>query len=141
MNKKLRLLLIEDSDNDAALLLRHLQKNAYEIAHERVQTPEEMRDALQKEWDLVICDYAMPRFNAPTALSILKDAGRDLPFLVVSGTIGEETAVEMMRTGAHDYLMKDKLMRLIPAIERELREAKNRIRRNEAELALYESEE
>src|SRR5258706_385013 len=114
--KPLRILIVEDSQDDALLLLRDLKHIGYEIAYERVDTKEAMQSALRREkWDVVISDYAMPNFNALDALSILKQSGLDLPFLVVSGTIGEETAVETMKAGAHDYLMKGKLQRLLPA--------------------------
>ncbi len=142
MPKRLRLLLVEDTENDAALLLRHLKQSQYDVRHERVDTAEAMQAALDKgEWELVICDYSMPTFDALKALALLRKSGRDLPFLIVSGTIGEDTAVEAMKAGAHDYLMKDKLMRLGPAIERELRDANSRAQRIQAELSLYESEE
>ncbi len=138
----LRVLIVEDSVHDTELLLRDLRRTGYVVTHERVDTRTAMLNALEKsEWDIVISDYQMPHFNALEALAILKDSERDLPFLVVSGAIGEETAVEAMRAGAHDYLMKGKLQRLLPAIERELREAKIRAQRAETELALYASEE
>lgn len=142
MKKTLRLLIVEDSPDDAALLLRHLQRSDYEIVLERVDTAEAMQAALDKApWDAVICDYAMPRFNALEALALLKKSEHDYPFIIVSGTIGEETAVEAMRTGAHDYLMKGNLLRLLPTIEREMREATVREKRAEADLALYQNEE
>ena len=96
-SKFLRILIIEDSDNDAQLLLRDIKRLGYEVEYERVETPEEVRSALtNKTWDIVICDYSLPRLDAPTALSILKASNLDLPFIIVSGTIGEETAVSAL---------------------------------------------
>lgn len=142
MSQPLRVLIVEDSEDDALLLVRRLQKAGYELNWERVDSPEDMRSALDlKTWDLVITDYVMPGFNALEALEILNQKGLDIPRIVVSGTIGEETAVATMRAGASDYLMKDNLQRLIPAIERELRDAEIRKERRRAQEALRESEE
>ena len=91
--------------------------------------------------DIIISDYKLPQFNAPAALALLQETGLDIPFIVVSGTIGEETAVELMKAGAHDYVMKDKLTRLVPAIQRELDEAQVRRERKQTETALRQSEE
>jgi signal transduction histidine kinase len=102
----------------------------------RVETHAQLVDALEHPWDVVISDYVMPTFSAPAALKILKQRGVDLPFIILSGAIGEETAVAAMRAGAHDYLMKDNLTRLVPAIEREVNEAANRRDRKRAEQAL-----
>ncbi len=127
----LRLLLVEDSADDAVLLVQALRRAGYEITHRRVDTPEEMRTALEQEpWDLVLADYFMPRFSGLAALGILREKGLDLPFIIVSGCIGEDAAVEAMKAGAHDYVMKDHLKRLVPAVERELREARVRRDRN-----------
>ena len=123
----LRALLIEDVESDAALVVRQLTKSGYEVDWERVECAGQMRAALEKrDWDVIIADYQLPAFNAPAALAILRQAGLDLPFLVVSGHIGEEAAVELMRAGAQDYVMKANLARLGPAMERELREARMR---------------
>ncbi len=123
----IRAIIVEDSEDDLLLLLRALKKGGYEIIYTRVETSEDLEKALTDEsWQLVISDHAMPRFSAPEALQVTKESGRDLPFIIVSGTIGEEIAVEAMRSGAHDYIMKDNLARLAPAIERELREAEIR---------------
>src|SRR5512138_332921 len=139
--KSLRLLIIEDSDNDAQLLLRDIKRLGYQVEYERVETAEQIRSALaNKTWDLVICDYSLPRLDAPTALSILKSTSLDLPFIIVSGTIGEETAVNALKSGAHDFIIKGKLARLGPAIERELREAETRRERKRAEEELHEKE-
>ena len=137
----LKLLLVEDSESDAALVVRSLSKAGYEIQFERVESAAAMQSALEKQaWDVVISDYSMPQFSAEAALALQQATGRDIPFIVVSGTIGEDTAVVMMKAGAHDYLMKDKLLRLAPAVERELTEAKIRQERRLDEQALRESE-
>jgi PAS domain S-box-containing protein len=126
-HEPLRVLLIEDMQADADLLVHHLTRSGFAVDYRRVQTAEAMRQALgEATWDLILCDYTMPRFDAPAALKIYQECGLDIPFIVVSGTIGEETAVAMMRAGAHDYLLKSNLGRLVPAIERELREAVTR---------------
>jgi two-component system, cell cycle sensor histidine kinase and response regulator CckA len=125
--QNLRVLLVEDSELDALLLVRYLQTNGCQPQHLRVATQQEMERALaQEEWDLVLCDYQLPNFGVLPALAVLKHKGLDLPFIVVSGAIGEELAVGLMKAGAHDFIAKGGLSRLIPAIERELREAKAR---------------
>src|SRR5262245_48339505 len=134
MTISLRLLLIEDSEDDASLVVRTLRRGGYDLTYERVETAEAMRDALARHpWDLVISDYSMPQFTGPAALGILHEIGIDLPFIIVSGTIGEETAVAAMKAGAHDFLMKGQLTRLTPAVARELREAADRRERRRAE--------
>lgn len=140
MAQPLRVLLIEDSDFDATLLIRMLRKGGYDLHHERVETAAQLKDALLQPWDLVIADYNLPQFSAPDALEIVKNTGRDVPFIIVSGAIGETTAVAAMKAGAHDYLMKGNLARLLPVIDRELREAKNREGKRLAKEALLESE-
>lgn len=141
MGKLLHVLIIEDSEDDALLLIRHLKKGGYDPVYERVETATAMKKALNhKEWDIVLCDYKMPRFNALSAISLLKETNIDIPIIIVSGTIGEETAVECMRLGAHDYIMKSNMSRLCPAIARELKEAKARAGRRKAEEDLRESE-
>lgn len=141
MKRRLRVLIVEDSTVDADLLLRILAKAGYEVISERIDTSEAMKAALQRgPWDVVLADYRMPQFSAPEALALLKESGLDLPFLVVSGGIGEATAVAAMKAGAHDYLMKDNLARLVPAVERELREAENRAGKRRTAEALRESE-
>ena len=120
----LRVLIIEDSEPDAALLLRELKKGGYTPEFEQVETAEAMNEALDKQdWDLIISDYTMPRFSVLKALEIIKNKGIDIPFIIVSGSIGEDVAVAAMKAGAHDYLMKGHTARLLPAIARELREA------------------
>ena len=137
MPEPLRVLIVEDSEDDAALLVRELRRGGWMPHFARVETAEEMRAALDHEpWDLVVADYALPQFSAPAALAVLKERGLDLPFIIVSGTIGEDTAVAAMKAGAHDYLMKGNYARLVPALQRELREAEERRQRAAAESAL-----
>ncbi len=142
MSKPLRVLIVEDSEDDALLMIRELKKGSYEPEYERVETAEAMRTALrQKPWDVILCDYRLPKFNGIKAIALLKETGIDIPLIIVSGAIGEETAVDCMRFGAHDYVMKGSLSRLVPAIERELKEAESRVQRKRAEEQLRESEE
>lgn len=137
MDAPLRVLIVEDSEDDAQLLLRELRNGGYEAAHRRVEYAEAMAVALSAEpWDIVICDYSLPRFDAPAALQVLKDSGLDLPFIIVSGAMGEDAMVEAMRSGAHDFLTKDRLARLVPAVDRELAEAALRQEKREADEAL-----
>jgi two-component system cell cycle sensor histidine kinase/response regulator CckA len=127
MTKPLQLLLVEDSPDDERLILRELKRAGLEVDHERVEDPGAMREALaRRSWDVVVSDWQMPRFSAPDALELLAESGHDLPFIIVSGTIGEEIALEAMRAGARDFVLKDRLARLAPAIERELRERRVR---------------
>jgi PAS domain S-box-containing protein len=141
MKAPLRVLVVEDSEFDAHMMISLLRKGGYEVTSERVETREGMQAALtNRGWDLVLSDYNLPDFNAPAALQLLKESGRDLPFIIVSGGIGEDIAVDAMKSGAHDYLMKGNLHRLLPAVERELREAANRAGQREAKKALLESE-
>jgi two-component system, cell cycle sensor histidine kinase and response regulator CckA len=142
MNPLLHILIVEDSEDDLLLLLRELRRGGYDPDYVRVETAAEMQAALDRQpWDIVIADYTLPRFSAPEALELLQQKQQDIPFIIVSGTIGEEAAVAAMRAGAHDYLLKDNLARLIPAVERELRESQERQQRLWAEQALRESEE
>ncbi len=134
---RLKVLLIEDSEDDAFLLLKELERGGYAVECERVQTGAAMKKALAgREWDIVISDYRMPRFSAPLALNTLKESGLDLPFIIVSGKIAEDMLVDAMRAGANDYFMKGNLSRLIPAVERELREAAERRIRRRAERSI-----
>src|SRR6185295_11526915 len=113
----------------------------YDVAFDRVETADSMQAALAgKSWDIILADYNLPEFNAPAALKLLQESGLDLPFIIVSGGIGEDIAVASMKAGAHDYLMKGNLNRLAPAVERELREAANRSGQRAAKQALLESE-
>ncbi len=142
MSHTLRALIVEDSEDDALIIVRELRRNGYTLTFKRVDTRDSMDAALQwQSWDLVIADYSMPHFSAPDALRLLQEKNLDLPFIIVSGSIGEDIAVAAMKAGAHDYLMKGNLARLVPAIERELREAQERSKRREAEQALRDSEE
>jgi PAS domain-containing protein len=137
----LRVLIIEDLPDDAELVLRALSLGGYQCAALRVDTALAMSDALDREpWDLIISDYHLPGFDAPAALSLLQAHDLDIPFLLVSGTIGELAAVTAMKAGAHDYLAKGSLKRLVPAVARELQEAKNRAARRLTEQALRRSE-
>lgn len=134
MKKPLRLLLIEDSDLDAAHLLLELRRGGFELDVTRIETPEECEKALRDgTWDAIISDYHLPRFSAPEALAMVRLVDLDVPFLVVSGAVGEETAVELMREGAHDYLLKHRLTRLAAAVERELEQAATRQAKRRAE--------
>lgn len=137
MADELRVLVIEDSEDDAALVLRELRRAGWRVEAERVETADAMRAALAaRPWDLVLADYSLPRFSAPAALDLLRATGREIPFIIVSGAVGEEAAVAAMRAGAHDYVMKGNLGRLAPAIQRELREAEGRrALRRERELS------
>jgi PAS domain S-box-containing protein len=133
----LRVLIVEDSENDALLLEIELQRAGYEPVCERVETRETMASALvHQRWDVVIADYVMPRFNGLEALALVRAKGLDLPFIIVSGHITDNTAVAAMKAGAHDYVMKDNLARLGPAVQRELREAEGRRARRAADQKL-----
>jgi len=135
MGAPLRVLLVEDSEDDALLMVRMLRRGGYDLTWERVDTATAMEAALDGlSWDLVISDHSMPAFSSSAALGLLRRKGFvDLPFIIVSGQIGEDAAVAAMKAGAHDYLMKDNLARLNSAIERELRDAKVRRERRQAE--------
>ncbi len=140
-NKKLRVLIVEDREDDALLMNRELERGGYSTESLRVETPQAMAEALKsREWDVVLSDHSMPKFSAPEALTLLKQLGLDLPFLLISGSIGEDQAVAIMKAGAGDYLRKENLSRLLPVVEREIREAEIRRARFEAEEALRKSE-
>ncbi|MDD5556123.1 MAG: response regulator [bacterium] len=127
MPTPLKVLIVEDSPDDAVLMLRELKRGGYDPDHERVDTPEGMAAALDgRQWDVILSDYALPSFSAPKALECLHGRRLDIPFIIVSGSIGEEIAVEAMKAGAHDYFSKDNLVRLVPAVEREIRQAAER---------------
>jgi signal transduction histidine kinase/DNA-binding response OmpR family regulator len=133
MGRPLRVLLVEDSEDDALLLLRELKQGGYDVTSERVDTAAAMESALEsRRWDVILSDHRMPSFDAPAALKIAQRKKQDIPFIVVSGAVGENVTVEMMKAGAHDYVMKDNLARLTPAVERELAEA--RMRRDKARV-------
>ncbi|KQC06259.1 MAG: hypothetical protein APR62_08120 [Smithella sp. SDB] len=140
--QSLRTLIVDDSENDVLFIIRELKKGGYNPSYERVETADAMKKALKANtWDIILCDYKMPKFNAPSAIALLKKTKTDIPFIIVSGSIGEETAVECMRLGAQDYIMKSKLSRLCPAIARELEEVKIRNKQKQAEEELRQSEE
>jgi DNA-binding NtrC family response regulator len=140
MSKPLNILIVEDDKRDAALLIREIRRG-YEPTARRVRTREDLRIALDKQqWDLVLSDCSMPRFSAPEALSIVRETGDELPFIIVSGTVGEEVAVDAMRAGAHDFMPKGALARLLPAIKREMRDAAVRSQRKEMQEQLLMSE-
>ena len=141
MPEALRVLHIEDMETDAALVLRELQRSYKSVHSERVENAADMRAALETgTWDVILSDWSLPNFSGLGALELMKHMGIELPFIIVSGTIGEESAVDAMRAGASDYVLKDKLSRLSPAIEREIRESNERKARVAAELELRASE-
>ncbi len=141
MTERIHVLLIEDSEDDAILIERELKKGGYIPEIERVWNEKAMREALDSDsWDLIICDYMLPAFTTEEALEQVRADDRDIPFIIVSGAISEEVAVRMMKAGVHDYLKKDNLARLVPAIQREIKEAEVRRNQRAAEESLRESE-
>jgi signal transduction histidine kinase len=133
----LNVLIVEDSEEDADLIVLELKRGGYSPQFRRVETAEDMRRALDEgRWDLILSDFSMPQFTVNEALSLAQGRGMDLPFVIVSATIGEEAAVEAMKAGAHDYVLKHRLGRLVPAVQRELREAAGRRERKELEEQL-----
>jgi PAS domain S-box-containing protein len=141
MGTPLRILIVEDSEEDTLLIVRELKRGGFDPIHERVETAKAMTAALEKHpWDIIISDYVMPNFSGLDALRVFKESGLDIPFIIVSGSIGEDTAVAAMKAGVHDYIMKGNLKRLVPAIARELRDAVVRQDRKRKEEALRESE-
>ncbi|WP_071189260.1 EAL domain-containing protein [Trichormus sp. NMC-1] len=138
MSEDLNVLLVEDLETDALLVLHELRRGGFNPIWQRVQTAPELRAALDsRTWDIIISDYRLPGFGAPAALEIAKHIQKDIPFILVSGTIGEVSAVELMKAGVHDYLMKDNLNRLPEAVRRELRDAQVRAERKQAEERLH----
>jgi len=132
--KSLRALMVDNSENDVLLIIRELKKGGFNPFYERVETATAMEKILQdKQWDVILCDYKMPQFSAPLAIDVLKKTDIDIPLIIVSGSIGEDAAVECMRLGAQDYIMKGNLSRLCPAIARELEEAEVRNKQKQAE--------
>jgi PAS domain S-box-containing protein len=141
VKQALHALLVEDSEADARLVLRELTKGGFDVTHAIVGNAAEMRAALERQaWDVILCDFALPRFSGSEALPLAKELGQGAPFIFVSGTIGQEIAVEAMKSGAQDYVMKGNLARLVPAIQRELREAQTRREARQAEASLQDSE-
>jgi two-component system cell cycle sensor histidine kinase/response regulator CckA len=128
--------MVEDSVDDTLLIVAALQRGGLDPVFERVETAAAMQAALEgHQWDLIICDYSMPQFDGPEALAIYQQTGVDIPFISVSGTVGEESVAAMIKAGAHDYVMKHNLGRLVPAVKRELRAAQERRDRRHAESA------
>ncbi len=139
--RNIKILFVEDSEEDALLLQREINRAGFEVASLRVETAKDMRSALDtSEWDLIISDGVLPHFNAADALKIVAETGKYIPFIIVSGRIDEESAVVAMRSGAHDYINKNDLKRLVPAVERELAEASERKMRRRMELSVQKSE-
>jgi sigma-B regulation protein RsbU (phosphoserine phosphatase) len=142
MATALRVLLIEDSDDDALLLLRELRRGGFDPIWQRVDTPEALHEALDgADWDLITCDWVMPKFSAPAALELLRARRCDVPVIIVSGEVGEEVAVSALRSGARDYVSKQKLTRLVPAITRELEEFADQRARRQAEASLRRAQD
>jgi len=141
MDISLRVMIVEDSEEDALLVERELRRGSFAPTCLRVDTAEAMRQTLgSAKWDVIIADYSMPHFSGMAAFQIYKEEGLDIPFILVSGTVGEDVAVAAMKTGIHDYVMKGNLVRLVPAIQRELRDAAERLARRKAEEQLKQTE-
>ena len=141
MGIPLRVLIVEDSEDDTLLLIRQLKQNGYDPIYERVETAEAMKTALEhQKWDIIFSDYFMPHFTVPAALALLKESEFDIPFIIVSGSVGEDTAVAAMKAGANDYLMKNNVARLVPAMEQQLREAEVRRKLKESVKAFQEAQ-
>lgn len=137
MSESLRVLMIEDSEDDVVFINREIRKGGYDLTYRRVDSRQAMEEALvESTWDVVISDYVMPGFGGLDALELLRANGQDIPFIIVSGKIGEDIAVGAMKAGAHDYIVKGNLARLVPAIERELKDAETRRQRKIADEAL-----
>ena len=135
----LRVLLVEDNEDDAALVVLALEQGGYQVTSRRVETPTAMTEALRAQaWDVIISDFSMPRFSAPAALALRRDLGVDIPFIIVSGTVGEDEAVETMKAGAIDFVTKGKFARLAPAVDRGIREVEERQARRKAEAQLQQ---
>lgn len=139
--REIKILIVDDSEDDAELVMRAIARSGMRFTTDRVQSPDGLRSAIELGApDAIICDHKMPGFTSLDALTLVHETGLDVPFLIVSGVIGEQVAVEAMRAGAHDYIMKNDLGRLVPALERELREARQRSDRRLAQTRLRESE-
>ena len=140
-SQPLQILIVEDSENDALLLQLALEKAGTRFTCKRVETSPEMSAALDAQnWDVIVADYVLPNFDGLAALALIKERGLDVPFIIVSGHITENTAVAAMKAGAHDYVMKDKLARLAPAIAREIREAEIRSEQRASEKRLRDEQ-
>ena len=139
--ERFSVLLVEDSDDDAKLIARTLARSCRAVVLQRVETAAAMREALERQpWDIIISDWSVPSFGATKALEVLAGAGLDIPLIIISGTVDDETAVSALRAGASDFVLKSKLARLLPAIDREIRERKVREARRHAEEGLRASE-
>src|SRR5437773_7993169 len=137
----LRVLIVEDSAADTELILRSLRAGGFTPLYERVETAEAMRQALARQpWAVVLSDYSLPHFDAPAALAVVRATAPDVPFIVVSGSVGEDTAVAVMQAGAADYIMKDRLQRLAPAVTRAVEGAAVRRERRQLEGQLQQSQ-
>jgi DNA-binding NtrC family response regulator len=137
MTNTLRVLVVEDSEDDATLVTRELARGGYKVTFTRVDTAEDLIAALEETaWDVALADFSMPRFSGTAALALVRQFDAEMPFIFVSGTIGEDAAVAAMRSGAQDYIMKGSLKRLVPAVERDLREVASRRSRRLAEERL-----
>ena len=135
MGQSLRVLIVDDSEDDASLLQHTLKRGGYDIACSVVDTPSAMRAALESQnWDVITSDHSMPQFNAPGALALAKELRPEVPFIIVSGEIDINLAVSLMKGGAQDYIQKREIARLVPAIERELREVERVLRKHQQEL-------
>jgi len=142
MKERLRVLQIEDSRSDAALVMRALDKAGFDVECRRIEEPGELTAALvDQSWDLILADYNLPGFGAPAALELVRNSGFDIPFIVISGSMGEDRAVELMAAGAHDFIMKSHLARLGAVVRREVREARTRIDRRQAAARVHSLEE
>lgn len=140
MTRSVRLLLVEDSERDAALLLRHLEKHGYDVEARRVDSIEDLASALGEPWDAILCDYSLPGFDARTVLATIRRREVAIPVIVVSGVIGEEAAVDCLRDGARDFVLKEHMTRLGPALARELEEAETRSKLKASEAMLEKTE-
>jgi PAS domain S-box-containing protein len=141
-DQSLRVLMVEDSEDDELLIIRELKKGGYNPVYERIETAVAMKKALKdRQWDIILCDYNLPKLNAPSAIAELKEANIDIPIIIVSGTIGEDVAIECMRLGAQDYIMKHNMSRLCSAIARELKDAEVRSREKHIEEKLRYEEQ
>ncbi len=140
MTTPLRVLIIEDSEDDALVLIDTIKSNGYQPIYARVDNGAAMKAVLNEPWEAIVADYVMPGFSALAALEILQATGQDIPFIIVSGLVDEDTAVTALKAGAHDFVLKSRMARLVPAIERELREVKVRLQHKIAQAALRQSE-
>lgn len=141
-SNNIRILFIEDSEDDVFMMVREIRKSGYDPIYKRVQTADDVLEKIKTEhWDIIISDYSLPGFNGLAALELVKMQKLEIPFFLVSGAIGEEIAVKAMKSGAADYIMKDSLSRLVPAMEREVKEFQAKKSRKFVEASLRESEE